>query len=80
MSLKQSRNSIDRIFNLSLKSSQLIAFRIYDRNGNGVIDEKDIIELMSEAESNQAIQKDLETVVKHYCIELNNENSKSFTV
>lgn len=44
---------------MSLKTAQKIAFKIYDRNGNGVIDEKDIIELFSLAENNEAMQKDL---------------------
>ena len=43
VSLKDSRNSIDRIFNMSYKNALKIAFKIYDRNDNGKIDEKDII-------------------------------------
>ena len=34
---------------MSLKTAQRIAFKIYDRNGNGVIDEKDIIQLFDVA-------------------------------
>jgi hypothetical protein len=41
--LKDSRKSIERIFNLPLKTAQRIAFKIYDRNDNGVIDEQDIV-------------------------------------
>ena len=33
---------------MSLKTAQRIAFKIYDRNGNGVIDEKDIIQLFDD--------------------------------
>jgi Ca2+-binding EF-hand superfamily protein len=34
---------------MPLKAAQRVAFKVYDRNGNGVIDEKDIIELLSVA-------------------------------
>ena len=57
--LKKSKRSVEDIFNLSIKSAQKLAFKIYDRNGNGIIDEKDIIELFSEADLNPAIKFDL---------------------
>lgn len=34
---------------MSVKAAQRIAFKIYDRNDNGIIDEKDIIELFTVA-------------------------------
>ena len=51
---------------MSLKTAQRIAFKIYDRNGNGIIDEKDIIELFTVAESYEAMQDDMEVIVKNY--------------
>jgi Ca2+-binding EF-hand superfamily protein len=35
---------------MPIKAAQRIAFKIYDRNGNGIIDEKDIIELLAIAD------------------------------
>lgn len=32
---------------MPIKAAQRIGFKLYDRNGNGVIDEKDIIELFT---------------------------------
>jgi len=30
---------------MPIKAAQRLAFKIYDRNGNGIIDQKDIMEL-----------------------------------
>ena len=51
---------------MSLKTAQRIAFKIYDRNGNGVIDEKDIIQLFDVAEQYEAMQEDMEIIIKNY--------------
>lgn len=51
---------------MSLKTAQRIAFKIYDRNDNGIIDEKDIIQLFTVAESFPSMQDDMEVIVKNY--------------
>lgn len=62
---------------MPLKVAQRIAFKIYDRNGNGLIDEKDIIELFSIAEGSTAMQKDLEVIVKNYKLSSNRSSEIS---
>ena len=37
------KKSINRIFNIPIETTHKIAFKIFDRNANGTIDEKDII-------------------------------------
>ncbi len=51
---------------MSLKTAQRISFKIYDRNDNGIIDEKDIIQLFTVAESFSSMQDDMEVIVKNY--------------
>ena len=60
---------------MSLKAAQRIAFKIYDRNDNGVIDERDIIQLFTIAEGFQAMQEDMEIIVKNY--KVNNANNNA---
>lgn len=52
--------------NMQLKMAQKIAFKIFDRNCNGVIDESDIIQLFLIAEDIPAMQSDIEIIVKNY--------------
>lgn len=66
--LKDSKKSISNIINMPIKSVQRIAFKIYDRNGNGVIDENDIIQLFLIAEESPSMQSDIEVIVKNYKI------------
>ena len=61
---------------MPLKAAQRVAFKVYDRNGNGVIDEKDIIELLSVAQDFQAMQADMDVIVKNYKV-ANKSNSPS---
>jgi hypothetical protein len=65
-SFKECKMSIERIVNMPLKAAQRIAFRIYDRNGNGIIDEKDIFELLTVGEDFEAMREDMCVIVKNY--------------
>jgi hypothetical protein len=65
-SFKECKMSIERIVNMPLKSAQRLAFKIYDRNANGIIDEKDIIELLTIGEEFEAMQEDMHVIIKNY--------------
>lgn len=73
---------------MSLKTAHRICFNIYDRNNNGVIDEKDIIELFTIGEDYEAMQQDMEIIIKNYKLRDNvtsstkinqNKNAKSIS-
>ena len=54
---------------MPIEQTQKLAFKIYDRNQNGVIDERDILELMDIVDENQAMKEDFYLIIKHYHVD-----------
>jgi Ca2+-binding EF-hand superfamily protein len=51
ISLKETRKSIHRIINMSVRNSHKLVFQIFDKNKNGIIDEEDLIQLVNLSEN-----------------------------
>lgn len=64
ISLKETRKSIHRLVNMSVFTTQKLAFTLYDRNHDGVIDRKDLIPLFNLVDTLPVLSGDISKMVR----------------